>query len=264
MKFATVILFSLTGCVTAGLPKLSFTVQDGKFDDLNGLNPTLSWSNTNELGDVDVEYGIEADARVTSDYASLPNNIWGKLSSKVGGWGVSARAEVKGEFVGEADIDLVTSHDEEDFDLQFKGYCNGTGCFVEKIQATKGFNYDGGKLTVQPSYNVDSEETDVVLTYVKTGTLIKVEASPDAQVMTLSKQLDAENRVAPTFSNNGDVSIEWEHTIGDDSAITTTFKPQEWLNVDFSEGGWNAHVHMPLDGTDISGAKISIKKDITF
>jgi hypothetical protein len=89
-------------------------------------------------------------------------------------------------------------------------------------------------------------------------------ASRDSQEVTISQKLDDRNRIAPTINNKGDISVEWERTLGDDSSLTATLKPNESINVEWEDGPWTANVNMPLDGTSISGANVGIKRDVQF
>lgn len=87
MKLSAIALLAVIGTAAAGKPQLSIKVRDGNFDGLDGLDPTLTWSDSTRSGDMDISYGIEASATPTSDLASLPRNIWGKASTDISGWG---------------------------------------------------------------------------------------------------------------------------------------------------------------------------------
>jgi len=78
------------------------------------------------------------------------------------------------------------------------------------------------------------------------------------------QQLDDNNSVAPTINNNGDMSVAWERSLGDDSSLTATLKPNESLDVEWNDGDWTANVNCGLDGVNVDGANVSIKRDITF
>lgn len=261
MKTSALALLAVIGSAAANLPSLSIKVSDGSFADLGGLDPTLSWSATGKAGEVDIEYGIEADARLSSDLASLPKNIWGKASTDIGGWGVTARAEFQGTDFSAADIEI----DAVNEDLSVHIDAASTGDFnVNKIEATKSFDSDDAAITVTPRYDVDSGATDVVVSYVKDDTSVEVTASQDEQSITISKQIDEENRVAPTIGSGGDFSVEWERSLGDDNSITTTVTPNESIDVEWKDSAWTASFNMPLDGTSISGANVSIKRDVDF
>lgn len=261
MKTSALALLAVIGSATANLPSLSIKVSDGSFADLGGLDPTLSWSATGKAGEVDIEYGIEADARLSSDLASLPKNIWGKASTDIGGWGVTARAEFQGTDFSSADIEI----DAVNEDLSVHIDAASTGDFnVNKIEATKSFDSDDAAITVTPRYDVDSGATDIVVSYVKDDTSVEVTASQDEQSITISKQIDEENRVAPTIGSGGDFSVEWERSLGDDNSITTTVTPNESIDVEWKDSAWTASFNMPLDGTSITGVTASIKRDVNF
>mmetsp|Transcript_25444 Transcript_25444/g.29474 ORF Transcript_25444/g.29474 Transcript_25444/m.29474 type:complete len:266 (-) Transcript_25444:4018-4815(-) len=265
MRILSLIIYACQlGNAISSLPKLSISIKDGSYAGVYGLDPTASWSNNNRVGDFDVGYGIETNIRATKDIASLPKNIWGKVSSKIGDWGLSAKAKVQGIDVSNGSIEIDTNNSEEELSFHLKGTYGNDGFTLQEVEANKSFESDGAKLTLTPNYNIQSEEATVVMSYEKDGTGIEVEASKDVQTFTLSRQLDEENRVSPTLSNTGDISVAWEHRIDDDKTVTTTFKPEEFLDIEFEESGWNANIFMPFDGKDIDGVSISIKKDVTF
>jgi hypothetical protein len=104
----------------------------------------------------------------------------------------------------------------------------------------------------------------VTLDHQLDNTNIKLTASADNQEVTVSQQLDANNRISPTINRNGDVSVEWERALGDDSSLTATLKPNDSLNIQWKDNDWTANVDCGLDGANISGANVHIKRDVTF
>lgn len=225
------------------------------------MDPSLSWSSSTSSGDVDIEYGVEAEARPTTDIASLPKSIWGKATANVGAWGVSARAEFAGTDFSKADVDV----DAENGDLSLRLEASaGDGFNVHKVEATKSFDNDGASITVNPRYNLDSDEADVVVAYSKDGTDVEVTASQGDQSVTISRQVDDENRVAPTLASNGAVSLEWERSLGGDNSLTTTLKPNESVDLEWRDSSWTANINVPLDGTDIAGTNVNIKREVSF
>lgn len=263
MKLSAVAILAVIGSASAGRPSLTINVQDGNFADIGGLDPSLSWSASTSSGDVDLEYGIEASAKPTTDIASLPKSVWGKASTNLNGWGVSARAEFEGTDFTKADVEVEASNADADLDITLTASA-GDGFSVQTVSAVKGIDSDGARITVNPRYNVETEDSDVVLTYSKDGTDVEVSASQDEQSITLSRQVDDENRVAPTLASNGDVSVAWERSLGDDNSITTTVKPDDSIDVEWKDAAWTANINMPLDGTDITGTNVSIKREVAF
>ena len=242
---------------------LQINVQDGNFADLGGLDPSLSWSASTSSGDLDIEYGIEASARPTTDIASLPKNIWGKASTALGDWGVSAKATFTGTDFTSADVDIDASNEGADLDIHLEANA-GEGFAVRTVSAVKGIDSDGARITVNPRYNVETEEADVVVSCSKDGTDVELTASADAQSVTISRQLDDENRVAPSISSNGDISVAWERSLGDDNSITTTLTPDEAVDIEWKDSAWTASINLPLDGTEVTGTNVSIKREVNF
>ena len=239
------------------------SIRDGDFDGLDGLDPTVSWESGNQAGDLDLSYGVEASARPTSDIASLPRSIWGKASTDVSGWGVSARAEVDAQDLSSASVQV--DADNQDADLSLKLTASAGNDFaVRSVEATKGLDVNGARVTVNPRYNLETEEADVVVKYNNGDTDVKLTASIDSQEVTVSQRLDDDNRVAPTVNSSGDISVAWERRLDDDSSLTATLKPNDSLDVTWDDGDWRATVEMPISGTNINGANVSIKRDVSF
>lgn len=117
---------------------------------------------------------------------------------------------------------------------------------------------------MNPRYNVETEEADVVVNYSKDGTDVELTASADAQSVTISRQLDDENRVAPTIGSNGDISVAWERSLGDDNSITTTLTPDDAVDIEWKDSAWTASINLPLDGTEVTGTNVSIKREVNF
>lgn len=264
MKISAVAVLALIGVANAGKPQLSMQVRDGNFADLDGLDPAVSWSANTKSGDIDVEYGIEASVRPTADIASLPKSIWGKAGKTFGAWRTSVRGEVEGTNFDSASIQIDADCEDEDISIILTGTA-GKECSVSKIEAVKGFDSgDGKKITVNPRYNLDTDKKDVVIRYDRDDTNVVITASMDGQTATISQQIDENNRVSPTISSSGDISLEWERSLGDDNSLTTTLKPNESIDVEWKDASWTANINMPVDGTNIGGANVSFKREVNF
>lgn len=305
MKFSLVTLAAVLYSAEAiARPSLSISVTDGNFDGVDGLDPTLTWSGASSAGDMDLEYGIEAAARPTTDLASLPRKVFGTLKTNVGGWGVTAGANRDMES-GATDIDLSAVN--EDADLSVKVVATADGG-VDSISATKGLDVDGASLTITPTYSLASEDADVVVTYdngetnvaltasadsqevvikhdmgdtnvqltaskdsqevvldhTMDNTNIVLTASADNQEITISQQIDDDNKISPTINRSGDISVAWERSLGDDNSLTATVKPDESIDVEWKDDNWTANINAGLSGTSIEGVSISAKRDVTF
>ncbi|CAJ1961905.1 unnamed protein product [Cylindrotheca closterium] len=210
MKFSLFVLTAIAGTAAAGKPQLSISVRDGNFDGLDGLDPSISWEGASNTGDVDLSYGIEAAARPTTDIASLPRNVWGKASTNVAGWGVSARAERNMQDSADTGVEL--DMDNEDADLSLRMVASaGNGFSVNRVEATKGLDVDGARVTINPRYDLGTEEADVVLSYDNGNTNVKLTASADNQ------EVDAKHNMGDTIfgviasADNQEVTLD--HTM---------------------------------------------------
>jgi hypothetical protein len=285
MKFSAIVLAAVVAAASAARPQLSISVKDGKYDGLDGLDPTLTWESSGKAGDMDLSYGVESSVRPTSDIASLPRSVWGKASTDVSGWGVSARADIDAQDMQHADLDI--NADNDDLDMNVRVLASAGGAFnVKSVQATKGFDANGARMTVTPRVNLETDDRDVELnynnklvnvklaansngdrdaeiSYSKDSTDLTLTANADGQEVTLSQQVDGDNRISPTLSSNGDISVAWERRLADGS-LTATLKPNDSLDVEWKDQDWTANVNMPIDGTNINGANVSIKRDVSF
>ncbi|GKY95024.1 hypothetical protein MPSEU_000467000 [Mayamaea pseudoterrestris] len=263
MKLSALALAAVLASASAGNPQLSISVRDGSFDGLDGLDPVVSWESATRSGDLDLSYGIKAAARPTTDIASLPRSIWGKAQTDVSGWGVSARAELDGQDFTRANLELDAGNAASDLSVHMVANA-GNDFTVRSVEATKGLDVNGARVTVTPRFDLEKDQRDVVVNYRNDNTHVKLTASADNQQVTISQQLDKDNRVAPTINSNGDLSVEWERRLSDDSSLTANLKPNDSLNVEWRDAAWTANVNMPIDGANIHGANVSIKRDVNF
>ena len=243
-------------------------MRDGKYGGgLDALDPTLSWTGAQSTDDIDISYGIESSIRPTSDFASLPKSIWGRMATSVSGWGVSARADLEAPSFRSADVQVDAAN--EDFDLAVKltAKTSAKDSFdISTVEVSKGItNANGARITVTPRFPLDkSGARDVVVTYAKDQTDLTFTASANHQEITISQQIDANNRIAPTIDNNGDISVEWERRLSDSASLTANLKPNDTLNVEWNDAAWTANVNMPIDGTTVQGVNVGIRRDVEF
>lgn len=280
MKIAALTLLSVISAVSAGGPTLSVTVSDGSFAGLDGLDPSISWTGESSSGDIDLEYGVDLAAKPTTDIASLPKKIWGKASTDIGGWATTISADVDGTDFGGAEYEVDAANG--DLSLNLSASAGG----VTAVEATQSFASGDANISVNPRYNIADESADIVVNYdagdlnveltasadaqsVKvdytTGdTDMTLTASADAQSLSISQQLDDDNTITPTFTSGGDISVEWERSLGDDNSLTATVKPNDSVDLEWKDADWTANINMPVEGTSITGANVSIRRDVTF
>lgn len=305
MKFSVIALASVLATANAiSKPSLSISVCDGNFDGVDGLDPTLSWSDSTSAGDIDIDYGIEAAARPTTDLASLPRKVFGTLRTNVGGWGVSAGA-TKDMESGGTDIEVNANNDDADLSVNILASADGG---VDSISATKNLDLDGASLSITPRYSVGSEEADVAVTYDNGATNVALTASADSQEVvikhsmddtniqltasadsqevvidhsmdrtnvvltasadnqevTITQQIDDANSISPTINRNGDISVAWTRDLGDDNSLTATVVPDDSIGIEWKDDNWTANINAGLNGAEIGDVSISAKRDVTF
>ena len=252
MKTSTLAHFTLIGSVAAGKPQLSINVQNGNFADIGVLDPSVTWSSSTTSGDIDIGYGVDDVALPTIDIAALPKTILGKASTNIDAGGVSVCGKFVGTDFSKATLEIDATNVDA-FDLH-PDASTGDGFSVNKIETTKTIDSDGVEVTINPRYNVDTEEGDVVVAYFKDGaevelttsqdvqsvtisydvdddTMIEVSASAEAQFAIIAYQVDEDNKISPTVTSGGDVSVTWERSLSDDSTVTTTLKQSEYVDV---------------------------------
>lgn len=263
MKISCVALLSLIGSAYANRPQLTIQVREGNFAGVDGLDPVISWESSSKSGDVDLEFGVEVAARATNDIASLPGSIWGKASKNINGWGTSARAELDAQDMSTANIELEVENEEEEVSIKICGTA-GQNFAVSNVEATKAFDSNGATITVNPRYDIAAEDGDVILGYSADKTVVEVTASRASQTISVAQQVDDDNRVTPSISSDGSITLEWEKQLGDDKSVTTVLKPNESVDVEWKDESWTANAQFPIDGTEIKGANVSIKREVTF
>eukprot|EP00550_Attheya_septentrionalis_P013271 CAMPEP_0198302826 /NCGR_PEP_ID=MMETSP1449-20131203/56568_1 /TAXON_ID=420275 /ORGANISM="Attheya septentrionalis, Strain CCMP2084" /LENGTH=267 /DNA_ID=CAMNT_0044005297 /DNA_START=200 /DNA_END=1004 /DNA_ORIENTATION=+ len=248
-----------------GNPTFAINIQDGKYDSMDDLDPTISWQTKTTKGEYDFEFGIDATAMPTTDLASMPRSLWAKASRQVNGWFVSTRADLDAYDLNQAELMVTGDNVERDVSFRIMGSASRHHMDVTRLQVKKGFVVESGAhVTIQPRYDVTAKDGDVVIGWDKDDTLVEVTASRDARTIRISQRLDDENIISPSVGSKGDLSIEWERRLGGDSAIRTKVTPGDSVDVSFQDEDWTAGINLPLDSGSVSGANVSIKRGLKF
>jgi len=280
VNFTCLSFISLLSLVAAK-SKVSINLQNGNFAGLEeGLNPILNFEGSSKEGDVEYAYGLNMALNPTKNIKSLPRSIWGKTKASIGGWMTSIKAEVDAQKLD--CIDFVVTSDKVEHALSLKAigsYSKSNHGSLSKVQGTKTYkindnnNVDSNtKVSITPRYNMKTEEADVVIGYVQEKddeNGFEIIASKETQQITLYQKVKNDHRISTTLatsSNNGSrVSFEWENIIGENKSVTTCVKPDQSIDVNWKDNGWDANINLPLDGLmDIKGLNVVIKRKLTF
>jgi hypothetical protein len=157
--------------------------------------------------------------------------------------------------------------DNRDVDLSLRVTASAGKAFnVRAVQATKSFDLYGAHFAITPRLDLEKDDRNVEVSYSGDGTDVRLTASTSSgHAITISRQVDPDNRVAPTLTSSGNIALEWERRLSDDSSLTATLRPNDSLNVEWRDSrAWTANVNMPMEGASITGANVSIKRDVTF
>jgi hypothetical protein len=213
------------------------------------LDPTINWEGSSSSGDLDLSYGVEAAARPTADIASLPRNVWGKASTNVGGWGVSARAEK--DVAGGGDTGIEIDADNADSDLSVRMVASAADGFaVSSVEATKGLDMDGARVTINPRFNVESGESDVVASYDNGSTNVQLTASADSQEVTASHNMGDTTIGVTASADSQEFSIN--HTAGDTNLGLTASADSQELTLDHSMDNTNIKLTASADSQEVT------------
>ena len=197
--------------------------------------------------------------------------MWGRASRVFANrYALSARLDVDFQSMDRVDFEIDGEDDETDIKMRVLGRAGTSSSFllsgtsVGHVEFTKGFDNNGNRVTVNPRYNVDYQHADVVVTYDADDTLIKVTASRNDQVVTISQKINEENMISPTIGRDGSLSLAWDRKLGDSSSIRTTLNPNRSIDVEWRDAAWTANVNFPMEENDLRGATVHIKRDIKF
>lgn len=265
MRYAKIAIVSLISCgsVSAGSKqtKVTANIKDGHFDDMTGLDPSISWSLMEKAAGCDIEMGVDVAVKPTTDFKSLPRSIWGKVTRNVEGWNLSARANVEVENLEDIGFNICASNDDTNASLKLQASPGG----FESIDVAKGFEALDGDLLVNPRYDAKSSIFDVVLGYSKEKTAIKLEASTSEQTLTVSRQVSDSDKLSPSVSSSGDLSLAWEKMLSGGDTVTTTLKTNDSVDIKWEDGAWVAQISTPVDGFGLGeGVDVSIKRKVDF
>ncbi|GFH52483.1 hypothetical protein CTEN210_08959 [Chaetoceros tenuissimus] len=262
MKLQIVSALALLSAAEAGVsvPSVSVDVKgiesgSGPFE---GLDPVVSWGASTSVLGCDIETGATSSIKPTLDVLSLPKSVWGKISTQAGGWGISSTISAK--FDGsKGSKNLALDNDDLDANLEIASVGGAL-----KTQVQKGFDVLGGRLSVNPRYNLANSEGDVVLGYDTDGTSVTIEASCQQQKLTVAQRINDGNRITPSVTSNGDVSVAWRKSLDGGNSVTTTLNVNDSVSVQWQDGPWTATFSSPMDGIKTGDIDVKINRKLSL
>jgi hypothetical protein len=195
-----------------------------------------------------------------ADKDSLPFNFWGKAKRSIAGWNLSARVDGDSSDMNSLDLDLRA--DSGSTALQVTGNANAENIDVQvgSLKVSQKIDALGGSWVVSPRYNVQAKKADVTVAYGFQDTVVSIDANLDRQKVTIRQNIGDMNQVAPSFTTDGKVELEYRRSVLT-GTVTTTVKPDEFVGVVWQDGPWQANVKAPLDG-GLAGLKGGVQVNI--
>jgi len=235
----------LSGSTAGGLASASVT----KSFDANGGTVTVTPSINLETDEKDVALNYDNDGMTVTLTASSSGDRTGEVTYTQDDVSIKVAADAAGSKTGEVtytqDALAVTLAADSD------GSKTGEVTYTQDdLSATLTADADGGR--------------EGVLTYSKDDTELTLTADANGQEVTISQQIDKDNKISPTINSNGDISVAWDRTISSDSSISAVLKPNDSLNIEWVDDAWTANIDCPVDGTDVKGASVHVKRDVSF
>jgi hypothetical protein len=194
------------------------------------------------------------------------DSIWVKVAKPLkAGWNLSARADVASNDFANPKVRILAANKAADLSLKATGSPTG----VDSLEGSKSFvvpNQGGARVTVNPRYAFPSGDAAVTVAYDTDSSSVEADVSQTSQTIVVSKQIDAKNRLTPTFDlSKKSMTVRHDLSLQGGGSLSTTLKPGEEVATCWVDGGWVCDVTCPLEGVcDITGAKVSVRKDIEF
>lgn len=263
MKLQLASLLSIIAFTDAGIsyPTVSVDLkgQDGAVGPFDGLDPVASWSASAAALGCNFEAGATSSIKPTLDVLSLPRSVWGKVRTKAGQWKFSSKATSLLD--GSNKVSLNICADNNDWDTSLEVASKGGS---QNVQVVKGFGALGGRISVNPRYNIQSSNADVILGYDAEGTSVILEASQSDQTLTISQQIADDHRLTPSITSKGDFALAWRKSLEGGNAVTTTLKLNESLNVKWEDGPWTAVISSPMSGYKTDDISVRVHRKLNL
>jgi hypothetical protein len=135
--------------------------------------------------------------------------------------------------------------------------------------------YIGGKLKINPRYDLRTNIPDATVGYSFRDTSFKVDGQ--SKKLTIAHIFAENNKIIPslTMSKPGpgglgkrilpqDFSLSYCRDLQTGGQVTTTWKPDDSISIRWNDGGWDATIRAPIEGyyKTNGGIKVSMKQNI--
>lgn len=231
---------------------------------LGGIEPSVKWQTTGSFEECDVAAGIDVQIK---DVDSYKESIWGMVTRSVGDFGLTLKA--KGSPMSDPSNTELSIQCDAPTDTVLSleaaataGGKSGFGFGVSKVKAVQSVDALGGSLILAPSYDLAKSKGDLSVAFAKdsdSNVQVDVDSEGGAK-LSLMQRVGDNHVLRPSITKSGDFELNYD-TQTDFGKVTTTYKPNSYVNVKWSDGPWQANFNAPMDGyyNMKEGVKISVK-----
>ncbi|GFH52486.1 hypothetical protein CTEN210_08962 [Chaetoceros tenuissimus] len=72
------------------------------------------------------------------------------------------------------------------------------------------------------------------------------------------------NRITPSVTSNGDVSVAWRKSLDGGNSVTTTLNVNDSVSVQWQDGPWTATFSSPMDGIKTGDIDVKINRKLSL
>ena len=186
------------------------------------------------------------------------------VKRSVGSFGLTAKG--KGSVRDLENVELSLQCDAPtDTTLSVEALAGKSGFEISKVKAVQSVSVLDGTFIVAPSYDLASSKGDISVAYGRdSSSNVQVDVDTDGGgKLSLMQRVGDSHVLRPSITKSGQFEMNYDTRL-DYGTVTTTYKPDNYVNVKWSEGPWQANFNAPMDGyySMKEGVKISVKTKV--
>lgn len=186
------------------------------------------------------------------------------MKRTIKGYGLSARGEFSVTDPDTVDLDLQCDTPYETT-FQVHAAARPNSLSVSKIRATQTVDALDGAFVIAPTYYLDSSRGDVSVAFARDNTRnIQVDLNTDQTAkLSLMQKIGESHILRPSLTSRGQFEMEYENKV-DKGTVTATYKANNFVNIKWADGPWQANFNAPMDGyfNFKDGVKVSVKTKV--
>jgi hypothetical protein len=183
-----------------------------------------------------------------NDNGSLPYTVWGKIKKQFGKWNVATKLDTSSKKLELVSVEGTVSGKSTQFQIKGQYDIQQQTGKVSTIQAIQKLDTaSAGSIKIHPKYNVETQQTDVSVSYGIRDTVIIVDANINEQKITLQQNFGNDNNIiAPSITNTGEFDIEYSRAIGENGIASVQFQQNNGFIFQYEDPTWIASLITPF------------------